>query len=143
RVNKEEFALRSWGMPEYTTVVEHMLEVIDAAHGSVWLEDLAQRLQDDFDIKKGTTMAYAAAPVFVVHDGLIWRRHEEEPYPVPANVSGAWGLYRLGDRRVSWLVPVDRELARGSGRPAPPALGGLLGVGPGKTLTLTGPSAPV
>ncbi|MBW8172944.1 hypothetical protein K0651_07775 [Ornithinimicrobium sp. Arc0846-15] len=139
RISRNQFALRSWGLAEYSSVVSNMLQLIDVSPtGSLWLRDLTESLERDFQISPMTTQAYSVAPAFVVNDGLIWRRSSSEPYAVPSDISHARGVFRTGSQSASWLLPVDGELARGSGRPAPQELAHLLRFGPGESVSFEG-----
>lgn len=134
RVNRTEVGLRSWGLPEYTSVAELMLKVIADSGGSMSVSDLTTHLLQVYQVPPGTVAAYTAAPVFVVSAGMVRARGRSEPYEVDADPTGVPGLSLVDEDRFSYQVRVDHELLRGSGRPAPEALAGLLNLQPGRSL---------
>jgi hypothetical protein len=99
--------------------------------------DLAAHLERVYEVKPGTLHAYTAAPAFVVQDGTIRARGRSEQYEVDADPVGVAGLAVLDEDRFSYDVRVDHEVLRGSGRPAPEAIAGLLGLQPGRSLHFT------
>lgn len=137
RVNRTEVGLRSWGLPEYTSVAELMLKVVADRGGSMPVTELAAHLERVYDVKPGTVYAYTAAPAFVVQDGSIRARGRSEQYEVDADPTAVAGLILVDEDKFSYDVRVDREVLRGSGRPAPEALAGLLGMQPGRSLHFT------
>lgn len=137
RVNRVKVGLRSWGLPEYTSVAELMLKVIADRGGSIRVTDLAVHLEQVYDVKPGTLHAYTAAPAFVVQDGMIRARGRSEQYEVDADPAGFAGLSLLDEDKFSYDIRVDHEVLRGSGRPAPEAIAGLLGLQPGRSLHFT------
>lgn len=137
RVSRTKVGLRSWGMPEYTSVAELMLTVIAEEGGSMSVVDLASRLEQVYQVPPGSVLAYTAAPVFVVESGTIRARGPSEPYEVDAHAEGVPGLTVLDEDRFSYDIRVEHELLRGSGRSAPEALAGLLDLQPGRSLLFT------
>ncbi len=134
RVTRSEVGLRSWGLPEYTSVAELMLKVVADRGGSVPVAELVAHLEQVYEVRPGTVHAYTAAPAFVVQEGTIRARDRSEPYEVDADPAGVAGLRVLDEEKFSYDVHVDHEVLRGSGRPAPEALAGLLGLQPGRSL---------
>ncbi|WP_022924602.1 hypothetical protein [Serinicoccus marinus] len=134
RVNRTDMGLRSWGLPEYTSVAELMLKVIADRGGSVPVTDLAAHLEKVYEVRPGTLNAYTAAPAFVVQDGNIRARARSEQYEVDAHPIGVVGLELLEEDRFSYDVKVDHDVLRGSGRSVPEAIAGLLGLQPGRSL---------
>lgn len=134
RVNRTDVGLRSWGLPEYTSVAELMLKVIADQGGSVLVTELAAHLERVYEVKPGTLYAYTAAPAFVVQDGIIRARGRSEQYEVDADPVGVAGLVLLDEDRFSYDIRVDHDVLRGSGRTVPEAIAGLLGLQPGRSL---------
>lgn len=137
RSTRATLGLRSWGQPEYTGVTDLMLKTIAQRGGSMPVGDLVTYLDETYEVRPTTTMAYTVAPAFVVEDGTIRVRGRSETFVVDADPSEVPGLTVNGDGSVSYLIPVEGELLRGSGRPAPVPLGGQLGLQPGRTLHFT------
>lgn len=141
RVTRATLGLRSWGQPEYTGVADLMLKTIAQRGGLIPVRELVSYLEETYEVRPLTTMAYTAAPAFVVEAGTIRARGRSEPFVVDSDPSGVHGLTANDDGSVSYLIQVEGELLRGSGRPAPVVLGGLLGLQPGRTLHYV-PTAP-
>ena len=134
RVTRTTLGLRSWGRPEYTSVVQLMLDVLEEAGGSLPVRAVAERLHETFDVRPGTVNAFSSAPAFVLEDGLLRARGADEPYPVDTDPTGTRGLSVAEDGTVTYDVPVDHEVVRGSARPVPEPVGGVLGLAPGDQL---------
>ncbi len=130
RVNRTHWALRVWGMEEYTGLTDEIAQRIREAGGQIELQLVIRAVAQQFDVKESSVVAYSAAPVFVVEDGAIRLRRDDEPFQVVEELRDAKGAYRTAEDRVSLLVAVDREVLRGSGRPLSPAVAMALGVKP-------------
>ena len=131
RVNRTQWALRAWGLEEYTGITDEIAQRIQEAGGQIELQVVIETVAQQFGVKEGSVAAYSAAPMFVVEDGIIRLREDDEPIEVGEGLTGVAGFYRTGEDRFSLLVAVDREVLRGSGRPLDPAVAVALGVKPG------------
>lgn len=131
RVTRTTLGLRSWGRPEYTSVVQLMLDVLEEAGGRLPVRTVAERLHEVFDVRQGTVNAFSTAPVFVLEDGVLRAREADEPYDVDTDPTGTRGLGVAEDGTITYDVPVDHEVVRGSARPVPEPVGGVLGLVPG------------
>lgn len=135
RVNRTEWSLATWGMEEYSGIAEEIAQRIAERGGRVRLSELVPELVRLFQVKEMSVRVYAAAPMFVNEDGWIRLRGPDESYTVTKPLSDCEGVYQVSAHRLCFLVPVDRETLRGSGRALAPAIGVALGVQPGESRT--------
>jgi hypothetical protein len=131
RVNRTQWALRSWGLEEYTGITDEIAQRVELAGGRVRLLDVVDEIASQFNVRPASVRVYAEAPMFVIEDAWVRLRRDDEPFPVQGSLTDCRGVYRSGDRRISVVVPVDKETLRGSGRGCPQPLADLLGVRPG------------
>lgn len=136
RTTRTGWGLSAWGGPGYRSIRVAIGELLDARGGEVALTDLVAELTAAYDVKSSSVAAYAAAPPFVTHDGVV-RRAEQAPQArkSPAQTRN---LYRVG-RAWKLRISVNREHLRGSGTPLPVALATALGLEPGETRGLVSP----
>jgi DNA-directed RNA polymerase specialized sigma24 family protein len=130
RVNKTHWALRTWGLEEYTGITDEIAQRIEEAGGQINLQVVIQAVAQQFSLKESSVTAYSAAPMFVVEDDIIRLRRDGEPIEVGERLKEVAGVYRTAENRISLLVVVDREVLRGSGRPLGRAVAVALGVKP-------------
>ncbi len=130
RTSKSEVGLRDWGLEEYSGIATEIAERVDAAGGSVRLEEVIQDLVERFGVRESSVKAYAAAPMFVVDSGWVRRRKGGEPYVVEGETAQCHGVFRLSDEEWSINFLVDADTVRGSGRVFPAPLAVKLGVEP-------------
>ncbi len=131
RVNRTHWALRAWGMEEYTGITDEIAQRIEEAGGQIELQHVVRMVAQQFSVKESSVAAYSAAPMFVMEDDVIRLRRDDEPFVVTEGLKEVKGVYRTAEDRISLLVIVDREVLRGSGRPLDPAVALELGVKPG------------
>lgn len=134
RVNRTEWALRAWGMEEYTGIAEEMAQRIEEAGGRARLADVAKQLVATFSVSEGSVKAYAYAPMFVREQEWIRVRRADEPYTVRGVIADCGGVYELSDSHFAVSVPVDVQALRGSGRSLPEPVAFCLGVRPGEAV---------
>lgn len=135
RVDKYRFALREWGMEEYSGIAEEIAQRIRAHGGEAPLDEVVHELVETFGVAEASVRAYAEAPMFVRDGNSVRLRADHEEYAAGADLSGCAGVYRLPNGRVGYLFEVDSDVLRGSGRGFPKALAIALGVAPGKQRT--------
>ena len=143
RISRSGWALRAWGLEEYTGITDEIHQRIDEHGGRVRLSELVDELVNVFDVKEGSVRVYAAAPMFVIEDEWVRLRREEEPYVVAESLSGCKGVYRSSESVISMVVPVDQDTLRGSGRTLPSAVAVALGVTPDRSRVFRGATARV
>ena len=138
RANRTEWALASWGLPEYRSIAMAIHQILESEGRPILVEEIVNRMHSDFGTRDGSVRAYCQAAMFVIEDGAIRLRREDEPF-VYDNVSirNASGVFALGPQRVSILLEVDADLLRGSGRNLTHAAGAILGVTVNQQLTFT------
>jgi len=139
KVGRQEWALESWGLSEYSSIAMSIRNVLKSQEHLTSIEDVVRRLMKDLELKENSIRAYCQAPMFILENGAIRLRRDDEPF-VYYNVSlqNAKGVFAPGPHRVSILFEVDGELLRGSGRSLAPAAGSLLGVALNRPLTFNG-----
>jgi hypothetical protein len=137
RVSRTDWALRSWGLEEYTGIAEEIAQRIEEGGGRARLSDLVRELVPLFGVKESSVRVYAEAPMFVLEDGWVRLRRSDERYLVNGDITRCRGVYRPAPSVVSYLVTVDRDVLRGSGRTLPAVVASVLGVLPGDKRSFT------
>ena len=135
RVNRAEWALRVWGLEEYTGITDEIAQRIREAGGSIEVDVVAEEIVNQFKVQRTSVLLYTAAPMFVVEGDQIRLRGDEEPVEVETALSMCSGAFRSSPDMLSLLVPVDSEVLRGSGRSMDGPIAAALGVVPGRPRT--------
>lgn len=131
RVNKDDWALRDWELEEYAGIAEEIAQRITGWGGRARITDLVDELVHLFSVAAASVRVYVEAPMFVVEDGFVRLRRDDEAFETSGGLSRARGCFRLGTDRVSYLLTVDKDVMRGSGRQCPEQLAAALEVRPG------------
>ena len=140
RANRTEWALASWGLPEYSGIASTIGQILEGSDQPMLVDALIDRLGRDFGIAEGSARSYCDAAMFVLEDGWIRLRRENEKYHYQnSEVRDAPGVFALGDGVVGLLYEVDRNVTRGSGRPLGLAAGALLDLSINERLRFDGP----
>ena len=140
RANRTEWALASWGLPEYSGIASTIGQILEGSDQPMLVDELIDRLSRDFGIAEGSARSYCDAAMFVLEDGWIRLRREHEKYHYQSSeVRDAPGVFALGDGVVGLLYEVDRDVTRGSGRQLSPAAGALLDLSVNERLRFDGP----
>ncbi|WP_420444518.1 sigma factor-like helix-turn-helix DNA-binding protein [Candidatus Poriferisodalis sp.] len=140
RANRTEWALASWGLPEYSGIASTIGQILERSDSPMLVDELIDRLSRDFGIAEGSARSYCDAAMFVLEDGWIRLRREHEKYHYQnSEVRDAPGVFTLGDGVVGLLYEVDRDVTRGSGRQLSPAAGALLDLSVNERLRFDGP----
>lgn len=134
RTKKTEWALAEWELPEYSGIASAMDQIIEDAGGRVHVDTMAGILAEQFGVPSSSFTMMRDRPRWSVEDGYITLR--TDPYMPDTNLRGVTGLRMTSDERLAWWIPVDRDIARGSGRRMPEALAGRLGLLPNGDLNL-------
>ena len=141
RVNRTEWALASWGLPEYSSIAMSIRDLVSQAGEPVHIEEVITRIQNDFGAAESSIRAYCYAPMFVVEGGWVSLRYDLDTFTYPnTSPRTARGVFVLGPGRVSLLVEVNEDLLRGSGRSIPMVVGAVLGVPINQELTFSNES---
>ena len=132
RVNRTDWALRAWGMEEYTGITDEIAQRIEEAGGDIEVAAVVHDIVRQFGVKEHSVLAYTAAPKFVVEGDRIRLRMGDEPIEAGGTLENCAGAFRCSERSISLLLPADAELLRGSGRPLSGPVAAALGVSPGR-----------
>ena len=136
RVSRNEWALESWGFPEYSSISESIRQLLRRHEEPLAVEHVVTQLRKKLGMKENSVRAYCQAPMFILANGVVRLRREDEPYIYDvASLRNAKGVFALGPQRVSLLMEVDSELLRGSGRVLTHAAGSILEVALNQLLT--------
>ena len=136
RISNKEWALTSWGLSEYSSIAMSIRHFLKDQEHPTSIRDVVTRLRKDLGLRESSVRAYCQAPMFVLENGAIRLRRDDEPYIYDkVSLQDAKGVFALGPHRVSLLFEVDGELLRGSGRSLALAAGLLLGVALNRPLT--------
>jgi hypothetical protein len=132
RVDRFRIALRTWGMEEYTGIVEEIAEEIQRRGGEANIRDVVGAVAASFAVSDASVTAFMGAPRFVVAEDRIRLRRPEEQYEIRQPLIDEAGCYLISNDMCVLRVDVDDNVLRGSGRRIPESLGGWLGVMPGQ-----------
>ena len=141
RVNRTEWALASWGLPEYSSIALSVRNLVSESGGPVHIGEVITRIQNTFGAAESSIRAYCYAPMFIVESGWVSLRHDLGTFKYPsASPRTARGVFALGTGRVSLLLEVSEDLLRGSGRSIPLVVGATLQVPINQELTFSNES---
>lgn len=135
RVTKSKFGLRDWGGTRYTTIVELMADRL--ASGPRTIEELGRELEATYEVSANSIAMYSAAPIFKVTGDMVALRGRHDPYVPRDRPSSVAGLYTIDADHINWIIVVDLDLLRGSGRSLPYEIGTFMGLSPGDAAELT------
>lgn len=140
RATQFTWALRSWGLCEYSGVFNEIAHRIDTAGGAISVAALVEDISSAFpDVSEMSITSYTNAPAFIVEHGMVRRRTAADPGPTITPLNRARGVHRNGKNQIRVAFPVDTELLRGSGQTVPRAVAHALSIGPGQERVFTGP----
>ena len=136
KVNSIEWALASWGLPEYRGIAMSIRALLSGSAGAVHIDEITSRMHRDFGSAESSIRAYCYAPMFVVQNGWVRLREDFEAFTYSdCSPRTARGVFYLGQSRVAILTEVKEGLLRGSGRSIPMAVGAILEVPIDKAVT--------
>lgn len=133
RTGRSNWGLRSWQLEEYTGITDEIAQRIEEWGGRAKITDLVDELVESFGVSASSVRIYTDAPMFVTENGYVRLRRSEERFVVNHDLSRCRGVFQISESSFSYLIAVDRDVLRGSGRGCPDALAAALGVRPGKT----------
>jgi len=133
RTSRNQWGLRAWQLEEYTGITEEIAQRIEERGGRAKITDLADELVQLFGVSAASVRVYAGAPMFVTEDGYVRLRQSGEEFSVESDLSRCRGTFKLSESSWSYLITIDRDVLRGSGRGFPGGLAAALDVGPGKS----------
>ncbi|TXH18862.1 MAG: hypothetical protein E6R06_25795 [Mycobacterium sp.] len=126
------WGMRSWRMREYRGLADELGQRIDASGGVMPIAELMAMMKHDFpEASEVSLEMYTQTLAFVIHDGMIRRRIESDPWPAVRHWNTVAGVFRgpSGDLRV--IRPVTSELLRGTSQTIKKSVATALGVTPG------------
>lgn len=137
RTGPDQFALKKWGLEEYSSIIDEVLAEIAKGGGEASADYLTSTISSKFGVSVVSVRTYLASPRFVrTARGTVRARAEEESFTASRKIELTRRCYRLA---AGWAyrITVDDELLRGSGRPLPSAFAVHMGLVPLRTLTLS------
>lgn len=139
RTGLTEVALPEWGLPEYEGVGSAIEQMIKSADGRITLAALQDQIPDRFGVRRGTVAAVARTPRFVVSDGWVRLRGNDEPYVPALRASDLPNVFR-GDRETSIaiLIHCTENHLKGFSSWLPEGFAFDLGLRPGARMALMG-----
>lgn len=141
RASRYTWGLRGWGLDEYNGVVTAIGQRIDASGGNAPVAAIVDDILAHYpDVAESSIRTYLSSTLaFIVEKGIARRRTDTDDWPAIAPLRTARGCYRQGPNGIRIVLPVDRDLLRGSGRHVPPPVAHTAGVNPGQRRHFTGP----
>lgn len=128
------WALAQWELEEWTTIADYISRRIDDAvaqgQDGVLLDDVIAGATA-FGVSENPVRTYAAGGEFVVEDGYVRKRSDEEMEPIDATPEESHDLY-LRDGQWCLLLTINRDHMRGSGSAIPAGIAGMYGLGYGE-----------
>lgn len=126
------FGLAEWGLEEYSGIAQEIRERIERRGGEVEVDELVAEFVGKFGVSETSVRMYAASPAFVLNEGFVRLRRDDEPYVADTRIARVRGLYLRQSGEVTVEICVDHDVLRGSGRQFYEAAAIALGVGPGE-----------
>lgn len=121
-------------MEEWTTIADYISRRIDDAvtqgQDGVLLDDVIAGATA-FGVSENSVRTFAAGGEFVVEDGYVRKRSDEEMEPIDATPEESRNLY-LRDGQWCLLLTINRDHMRGSGSAIPAGIAGMYGLGYGE-----------
>ena len=141
RANPRDWALASWNLPKYRGMAASIGYLLQQENQPMRVDDVVERQYRDFGVEENSVRMFCGAAMFVVEDGWIRLRQQDEVVAIygNCNVRDATGVFNLGDGRVSVIYKVDSDLLRGSGQQLHMAVGALLKLTIDNRLRFSGP----
>lgn len=124
------WALADWQLEEWTTISDYIARRIDeaTARGEVGavLDDVVAGATA-IGVSESSVRTFASGGEFVLEDGYVRRRTEEELEPIDATPEESRGLY-WRDGQWCLLLTITRDHVRGSGSAIPAGIAGMYGL---------------
>jgi hypothetical protein len=139
RIDKfNRFGLAEWGLEEYSGIAQEIRERIERQGGSAEVDALVAEFVSKFGVSETSVRMYAASPAFVLDDGWVRLRRDDEPFETASRISSVKGLFIDAEGDVIVHLEVDRDVLRGSGRQFYAGAATALGVSPGERREFAG-----
>ncbi|MCH9731726.1 MAG: winged helix-turn-helix domain-containing protein [Actinomycetia bacterium] len=146
RASRTTWGLRVWpGITEYRGIANAIGEYIDARGGTADTDEVTDYLLDTYpDIARSSIGTYLSTLEFVIIDGVVRRRTNDDEWPeIAPLLDTVRGAFRISDNAITLLIPVTADVLRGAGQAIPRALATALGVDPGQRREFTSPHGAV
>jgi hypothetical protein len=144
RASRQSWGLRIWGIDEYAGIPELLGARIDAAGGTMHVDDLISEMLSRFpDVAESSIRTNLNSLAFIIDETTVRRRTDADAWPPIPPLYSARGAFRRGDNEIRWALPVNAHVLRGSGQPIPSAVANALGVTPGQRRVFTNPHGTV
>lgn len=139
RATKQTWALRQWGINEYTGVFAEIAARIDTAGGALSIKALVDDMTATFpDVAESSIRSYLSTPGFVIDNAMVRRRTESDGWSTVAPLYAVRGAFHNGRHEIRIAIAVDYDLLRGSGQTLNPATATALGIHPGQRRSFSG-----
>lgn len=133
RVDRDRWGLSEWGFESYTGIRDLIGRRLDAAGGSISLQDLVDELVAAFGVSPSSVSAYASSQPYEVHAGTVRRRLDTpRPRKLPRETRR---LFRHLD---GWRyrIRITEDHLRGSGFSVPVGFASIVGCDQGQLVVL-------
>jgi len=142
RTTKDKYALSDWGESAYVGICDAIEKQLEGHSAPMEIEHLAAIISEKNEVSKNSVRAYCFAPAFVIENGFVRIRLDQEGFDFNDDVSNLdWVTVNGREIRISFAV--NGELLRGSGRTIPINLSWRVGLTPGDNKFLTGEYGPI
>jgi len=139
RVDRDQWALKEWGMEAYSGIRSVIRQVVARDGGRARLDDVIEYITARYNVSGRSVIAYAGAAPFITKNGVVQLASAGRgPRKVPERTS------RLFRRNGGWAyrVRISTDHLRGSGSVAPLAVASILNLQAGETKQLDSPLGP-
>lgn len=140
RASRLTWALRAWGLDEYTSILDAIETCLAAAGGLMNVEDLIRAVRARFgDVAETSIRTYLGTRGFITEAGTVRRRTDNDKWPTTPPLNTVPGAFRNGRNEIRLTVPVTVDVLRGSGVHLRAAAAAAVQVSPGERRDFTGP----
>lgn len=142
RVNRREWGLTEWGLEEYSSITKEIVERIERSGGRARLAEIVTEVAP-FGVRESSVRMYAEAPMFVIEGEWVRLRESDEELIAVDLLHEARRTYRISPGTLAYVVEIDRDALRGSGRALPRGTAVALDIQPGTKAIFAGTNGDV
>ena len=136
RASRRTWALRQWGVEEYSGVADAIRACLDRHGGQAASKDVVAELLTRYaDVAESSVRSYLSTLAFVNENGMIRRRTESDQFPALPPLHQVRGAFPIASGGVRYVVAVTADVTRGSALALPFAVADAIGVKPGRRRT--------